>query len=200
MPENLPDVLDGLERLDGPWSLADAPADATFIDFGALRVGAVEGLRFRPEYDQATRTCGAVSIRSGLVQVQLQVVAAPRGEDRWTALRPQMAERLRAEGAHVSVVEGDLGPELAVLRPHQRPDGTTAAIPMRVQGIGGDRWMLKVTSIGPTVHDAATRAKVDALVSRCAVERGSGPAVAGSVLELTPPPGAPRPGAEGGRA
>lgn len=187
------DALAGLAPLDGPWSVADAPADASFIDFGALRVGAAEGLQFRPEYDSATRRCGAVSVRSGDVQVQLQVVAAPRGESRWTELRPRISDQLRSQGARVAVEEGRYGPELAVLRPQERSDGTTAAVPMRVQGVDGDRWMLKVTAIGPTVHEEGTRARVDALVSRCAVDRGDGPAVAGSVLQLTPPPDAPRP-------
>ncbi|GMA33923.1 DUF3710 domain-containing protein [Demequina litorisediminis] len=200
MAEEFADVLAGLPVAEGPWNLADAPEDTAFIDFGVLRVGTVDQLRFRPEYDAGTKTCGAVSVRSGDVQIH-QVVAAPRGESRWNVLRPQMTERLRGEGAHVTVEEGHFGPELAVLRGHERPDGTTVAIPMRVQAVDGDRWMLKVTSIGPTVHEAETRDKVNALVSRCAVDRGPAAAVAGSVMTLTPPPGAPRPGgAPTGRA
>ncbi len=190
----IPDPLAGLEVLEGPWSLADAPGEARFVDFGALRIGAIDGLQMRAEFDAKTRQCGAVSVRSGDVQVQLQVIAAPRGESRWTDLRPRMADQLRAKGSQVSVDEGRYGPELAVLRPHKRPDGTIIAIPMRVQGIDGDRWLLKVTSIGPSIHQESTRARVDALISRCAVARGEGAAVAGSVLTLTPPAGSPTPG------
>lgn len=196
-PTPLADPLADLDVLDGPWSLADAPAEARFINFGALLIGAIDGLQMRPEFDAKTRQCGAVSVRSGDVQVQLQVIAAPRGASRWTDLRPRMAEQLRAQGSQVSVDEGRYGPELAVLRPHKRPDGAVVAIPMRVQGVDGDRWLLKVTSIGPSVHEESTRARVDALISRCAVVRGEGAAVPGSVLMLTPPAGAPTPGAPG---
>ncbi|MDE0572991.1 DUF3710 domain-containing protein [Demequina sp. B12] len=180
------DGLDALESADGPWSWDHVPEGKDFIYYGPLRLPAVAHMRVRAEIDPKTRKCGAVSVKVADCQVQLQVIAAPRGTGQWTEVRRAITARLRSTG-RIEAEEGRFGPELAAHITRQNKKGETVVIPMRFQGIDGDRWLLKAAAMGPSVHSADTRARIDAFLSNCAVERGPEAMIAGTILVLDTP-------------
>lgn len=190
-PDAGDDGLGDIEPADGPWSLADAPQDRAFLDFGPLRLPAYGGLKARAEYDAKTRRLGAVSVRIGDCEAQLQVIAAPRGGRGWTDMRRSITERVRRQPGFQQTIEGRFGPELFATVTGRDRAGLLTDVTIRYVGIDGDRWILRAVVMGPSVTEDETIARVDAFLSQCAVERGDAPMPAGTVMELSAPPGAP---------
>lgn len=188
--ERADDGLGDIAPADGPWSLADAPADAHFIDFGPLRLPAIAGIKARVEIDPKHRKVGAVSVLVNDCAVQLQVLAARSGKSLWPQVRRALIARLQRGAGHQQVVEGRFGPELiATITVRERGTNLTHDVPMRFVGIDGDKWMLRAVVTGPSLLSDATIARVDAFLSHIAVERGTDARAEGEVLELAPPPG-----------
>ncbi len=188
--ERADDGLGDISVADGPWSLSAAPADPAFIDFGPLRLPAIAGIKARVEIDTRRRQVGAVSVLVNDCAVQLQVLAARAGKPLWPTVRRALIARLEKGAGHQQVLEGRFGAELlAVITVRDRNSSLTHDVPMRFVGIDGDKWMLRAVVTGPSVTSDATIERVDALLSRIAVERGSEARAEGEVLELTPPPG-----------
>jgi hypothetical protein len=182
-------VFPDLGRADGPWSFADAPEGEAFVSFGALKVPAFPSLHTRVEIDPATKRVGAVSVLVDDCSVQLRVLAASRGAGLWGDVRRAITDRVRRSGGRTQVVEGTFGPELIVNLPMPLAGGLVGVYTRRFLGIDGDRWMIRVSAGGPSVLTDATVAKVDSLLSHCAVERGSDPVVSGRIMALAFPAG-----------
>jgi hypothetical protein len=188
--ERADDGLGDITAADGPWSLADAPPDSEFIDFGPLRLPAIAGIKARVEIDTRVRKVGAVSVLVNDCAVQLQVLAARAGKPLWPTVRRSLIARLEKGAGHQQVMEGRFGAELlAVITVRDRSSSLTQDVPMRFVGIDGDRWMLRAVVTGPSVTSDETIQRVDAFLSRIAVERGSEAHAEGEVLELSAPPG-----------
>lgn len=188
-----PVVDDGLGDLtlaDGPWSLSKAPSDAAFYDLGPLRIPAIPGLKARVEIDPRVGKMGAVSVQVNDCGVQLQVMAARAGKALWPQVRRELLIALKRSPGHQQVIEGRFGAELiANVTALNKATKLTHDVPIRYVGIDGDKWMIRAVVRGPSVLTDATIARVDALLSRIAVERGSGAHAEGEVLELAPPMG-----------
>lgn len=183
---------DGLGELTpstGPWSFPAVPADAEFIDFGPLKLPMIAGLQALVELDKKSRKVGAVSVQVNRSQVQLQVIAAPRGQRYWSDVRRKVVARLRKSAGSQQAIEGRFGTETIAIVTGRREDGILADATMRILGVDGDRWVLRAVVTGPDVTSDATVERVNALISRCAVARGTVALGAGTVLELSPPPG-----------
>jgi hypothetical protein len=185
-------AADGLGDLlfaDGPWDYSKAPSDATFLDFGPLKVVRREGLKARLEADPIRGKVGAVSIKVNDAEVQLQVITAPAGQSYWSVVRKQLLAKLRASPGSQQAVEGKFGPEIIATIVERGRDGILADSTMRLVGVDGDRWLLRAVVVGPGATSDATVERVDALLSQCAVERGTEALGAGTVLPLRPPAG-----------
>lgn len=181
------DGLDELALADGPWNFEDVSEDHPFISYGALRLPAVPHMKVRAEIDPSNNKCGAISVKVADCNVQLQVIAAGRGNPQWTQTRQAVTERLRPV-ADLNPVEGHFGAELEVtLHRKHKETGEITDVPMLFQGVDGDRWLLKAVTMGPSAHTDATRARINALLSQCAVDRGPLPMIAGTVLILDLP-------------
>ncbi len=178
-----------LGRADGPWTFEDAPETQAFVSFGSLKVPAFPTLFARVEIDPKTKQAGAVSILVDDCSVQLQVLAGPRGGGLWGDVRRAITERVRRVGGRTQVVEGTFGPELIVNLPAPLAGGLVGIYTRRFFGVDGERWMIRASVGGPSALTDATVAKVDALVSRCAVERGDDVIVSGRVMALAFPTG-----------
>jgi len=183
------DGLGDLTVVDGPWDASQAPAGTEFIDFGPLKLPLIAGLKARVEFDQRTKRVGAVSVKVNNSEVQLQVIAAPRGQQYWLDVRRTMLERLRKGAGNQHAMEGHFGTEVIATLTGRRRDGVLADAPMRLVGVEGDRWVLRAVVTGLDVTTDETVDRVNALISHCAVDRGEEPIGAGTVLELMPPPG-----------
>ena len=183
------DGLGSLVQAGGPWDVADAPQDNEFYDFGPLKLPAIPGMKARLEIDPDRQEIGAVTIRIDDCALQLQVIAKQRGASVWTETRKELLANLRNRPGHQQVIEGRYGAEVIGVLTGRTTDGLLVDATMRFQGIEGDTWMIRAVSSGASVTHDAVVAKVDAFISRCAVERGEGDEPAGAVLPLTDPPG-----------
>lgn len=183
------DGLGDLVASNGPWSLDKAPADAQFMDFGPLRLPAIPGLKARVEIDPKFREVGAVSVLVNDCAVQLQVVAARGGKPLWPQLRRVLLVKLKRQAGHQQVIEGTFGAEVIAALTVRTAEGALQDVPMRFLGIDGERWMLRAVVTGPSVTSDATIARVDALLSQIAVDRGIDARAEGEVLALQAPPG-----------
>ena len=188
------DGLGELTAAEGPWSLLDAPTDRAFIDFGPLRLPAIAGIKVRAEMDRESQRIGAVTVLVADCEVQLQVIATPRGQAGWTDVRRALAQHVQRKAGFVHTVEGRFGPELVVTLTGRDSRDLLRDVTFRHLGIDGDRWLLRAVIMGPSVAEDSTVARVDALLSQCAVDRGDQALPRGTVMALSKPPGAPATG------
>jgi hypothetical protein len=178
-----------LGRADGPWSFADAPADQAFVSFGPLKVPAFSTLHASLQLDAKTKLPGAVSIGMDDGSIQLQVFATPRGPGMWGSVRRLMARRVIAARGTAQAIEGEFGTELIVTRPIPIGGRLVGSLTSRCVGIEGDRWMLRAVVGGREPLSDECVAKVDAFLSRCAVDRGDAAHGVGRIMPLAFPVG-----------
>lgn len=187
--DTMDDGLGLLTPSDGPWSADAAPEDAPLLDFGPLKLPALPGIKLRLEIDPDRNEIGAATVRIADCALQLQVIAAARGVGEWTDTRQELLANLKRRPGHQQVIEGKFGAEVIGVITGRTPEGIPLDATMRFQGIEGDRWMIRAVSSGPSVTQDGTVSRVNAFLSRCAVDIGDGTAPAGTVLPLTDPPG-----------
>ena len=89
-----PDVDPGSR--DGAASASDG--DDTQLDFGSLRVPAVDGMQLRVEMDDNEKPV-AVAVMLDDTVLQLQAFAAPKSESLWDEVRQEIAEGIRGARA-----------------------------------------------------------------------------------------------------
>lgn len=188
---------DGLGQLtlaDGPWTRDEAPQDAEFSSFGPLLLPAAPGMQARLEIDPQRGEVGAVTVRIADCALQLQVIAKRPGVSVWTDTRQQLLANLRRRAGYQQVVEGRFGAEVIATITGRTTEGGLVDAIMRFQGIEGDRWMIRAASSGPSVTVDAVVARVDAFISRCAVDVSAANLAtddpeSGTVLPLSNPQG-----------
>lgn len=183
----LDDGLGDIQMAAGPWDVAQATAPV--IDFGPLKLPAIATLQAELEIDSASKRIGAVSVRVADCMVQFKVVAAPGTGGFWSDLRRALIANIRQQRGHHTVVEGAFGPEVIATLMGRRSDGSVGEGTARFVGVEGSRWVLRATVTGDSAARDVTVARVNALISQCVVDRGRDAAAAGTVLELSPPPG-----------
>ena len=188
-PDAADDGLGTLTNAGGPWDVADAPEGTEFYDFGPLKLPAIPGIKARLEIDPDRQEIGAVTVRIADCALQLQVIAKQRGVSVWADTRQELVANLRLRPGHQQVIEGHYGAEVIGVLTGRTPEGLLVDATMRFQGVEGDTWMIRAVSSGGSVTHDSVVAKVDAFLSRCAVDRGDGDEPAGTVLPLTDPPG-----------
>lgn len=188
--ETVDDGLGELTPASGPWDSSEAPDDAEFYDFGALKLPALAGLKARLEIDPQVREIGAVTVRIADCALQLQVIAKQRGISQWTDTRQDLLANLRKRPGHQQVVEGRYGAEVIGVLTGRTTEGVLVDATMRFQGVEGETWLIRAVSSGASVTHDDVVAKVDAFISRCAVDTDAvADAPAGTVIPLTDPPG-----------
>jgi len=184
------DGLGTLTITEGPWDEAAAPQGTKFYSFGALKLPALPGIRARLEIDPDRREIGAVTVRIADCALQLQVIAKQRGVSQWTSTRQDLISNLRLRPGHQQVVEGHFGAEVIGVITGRTPEGVLIDATMRFQGIEGDTWMIRAVSSGASVTHDDVASRVDAFISRCAVDpQELADAEPGSVIPLSDPPG-----------
>ena|GEM_PF-1334073 len=192
--EQYPDGLGTLTLADGPWTKSEAPEGAEFTEFGPLLVPALPGMQARLEIDPQRGEVGAVTVRIADCAVQLQVIAKRPGVSLWTDTRQQLLANLRRRAGYQQVVEGRFGAEVIATITGRTTEGGLVDAIMRFQGIEGDRWMIRAASSGPSVTVDGVVARMDAFLSRCAVDvsaarLGTDDPEPGTVLPLGDAPG-----------
>ena len=188
--EETNDGLGDLSFAGGPWNADEAPAESEFLDFGALKLPSLPGLRARLEIDPDRQEIGAITVRIADCALQLQVIAKQRGVSQWERTRQDLLANLRKRPGHQQVIEGRFGSEVIGVLTGRSTDGVLIDATMRFQGVENDTWMIRAVSSGPSVTHDDVVSRVDAFLSRCAVDAAVvADAGAGEVIPLSDPPG-----------
>lgn len=104
--------------------------------------------------------------------------AAPRAGGLWQEAIPDIVEGMRADGMTVEVGRGPWGDEVLA----EAGDGA-----MRIIGVDGPRWMLRLTLAGPASSRDALAELAREVLARTFVVRGTEPIPAGTPLPVTIP-------------
>jgi hypothetical protein len=182
-------VADGADAASDTGSGATDDASRTaspVLDFGSLRVPAVEGMQLRVDIDEQENPI-AVSVMLDDTVLQLQAFAAPRTEEIWDDVRQEIAEGIRAGQGKAREADGPFGRELQAEVTVTDPDGKSVRQPARFIGRDGQRWFLRGVITGAGATEAARARAVEAIFTGVEVERGSHAAAPRDPLAITIP-------------
>lgn len=175
-------------RPTGPFDVDDIDVDDTLtrLDFGALRVPAIDGMEVRLDVDDAGHV-GAVAIVLQGTALQLQVFAAPRSGGLWDEIRTEMLAGIGGADGQAEESTGPFGPELLAQLPSDPKAGDLKLEPVRFLGVDGPRWFLRGVITGPGGADVAKADVVHQVFRNTVVVRGDAAAPPRELLMLTMP-------------
>ncbi|MCQ9342489.1 DUF3710 domain-containing protein [Corynebacterium kozikiae] len=107
--------------------------------------------------------------------------AASKTDGHWREHTKVVAEDMRAQNLHVTIEQGPWGREI-VGKPEQEGAGI-----IRIIGVDGPRWMLRMTTAAPADKAEAMAELAREVVARTFVVRGNNPILAGNSLPVTLP-------------
>lgn len=180
------------EDVRGPRDSAGERSPAGYVDLGVLYVPRIPGLKFQwktPGADQMT--ISSIQMVLGSSAVSATLAAAPKSGGAWEELMDQITASLEGSGGSVERVQGPYGEELRARVPLALPGGAKGVAPIRVVGVEGPRWVLRLDITGAAAAgDPLQIAACEALIDRLIVNRGTHPWIRLQVLPLTLPKGA----------
>lgn len=106
------------------------------------------------------------------------VFAAPTSAGQWAEASELIVQGMTADGLTVEVEQGPWGPEVVGSGKH----GT-----IRVIGVEGPRWMVRMTTTAPTGREEGLRDLAREVTARTFVYRGDNPVLAGNSLPVVLP-------------
>ncbi|WP_043444919.1 DUF3710 domain-containing protein [Arthrobacter sp. L77] len=171
----------------GPFDLSEQDTASGYIDLGAVRINAADGLQLRLEVEERSKRVIAVTLDLGGSTLQLQAFAAPKTEGLWDEIREQIGTSVGAQGGTVEERPGRLGTELFAKLPAQTPDGQAGYRVARFVGINGPRWFLRGVFGGPAALEPAAAAPMERLFRSVVVVRGDHPLPPRELLQLKLP-------------
>ncbi|MBG6224782.1 hypothetical protein IWX63_001344 [Arthrobacter sp. CAN_A2] len=171
----------------GPFDLSEQDTANGYINLGALRINAAEGLQLRLEVEERSKRVIAVTLDLGGSTLQLQAFAAPKTEGLWNEIREQIGTSVGSQGGTVEERPGRLGTELFAKLPAQTPDGQAGYRVARFVGINGPRWFLRGVFGGPAALEATAAAPMEQLFRSVVVVRGDQPLPPRELLQLSLP-------------
>lgn len=182
----------------GPYDLSERPSEEGYIDLGALRIAASQGLQLRLEVEEKTQRVVAVTLDLEGSSLQLQAFAAPRSETLWDDIRGQIGKSVASQGGTVDELTGTFGTELLAKVPAQAQDGSKGFRVARFVGVDGPRWFLRGVFGGPAAMNPDAAGPLEEVFRNVVVVRGEQPLPPRDLLQLRLPRDAsplPRPGA-----
>nr|WP_167398978.1 DUF3710 domain-containing protein [Arthrobacter pityocampae] len=181
----------------GPFDHSEQDTANGYIDLGAVRINAAEGLQLRLEVEERSKRVIAVTLDLNGSTLQLQAFAAPKTEGLWDEIREQIGASVGSQGGTVEERPGRLGTELFAKLPAQTPDGQAGYRVARFVGINGPRWFLRGVFGGPAALEPTAAAPMERLFRSVVVVRGDHPLPPRELLPLKLPKeaaaGAPAP-------
>lgn len=171
----------------GPFDASEQDTDHGYIDLGALRINAAEGLQLRLEVEERSKRVIAVTLDLAGSTLQLQAFAAPKTDGLWDEIREQIGTSVGSQGGTVEERPGRLGTELLAKLPAQTPDGQAGVRVARFVGINGPRWFLRGVFGGPAALNPSAAAPIEKLFRSVVVVRGDHPLPPRELLQLRLP-------------
>ncbi len=177
----------GDRRRTGPFDESERDSVDGYIDLGALRIGATEGLQLRLEVEERSKRVIAVTLDLNGSNLQLQAFAAPRSEGVWDDIRTQIGLSVGSQGGTVEERTGVFGTELMAKLPAQTPEGQSGFRIARFIGVDGPRWFLRGVFGGVAATDAEAAKPLEDLFRSVVVIRGEHPLPPRELLPLRLP-------------
>ena len=171
----------------GPFDVADRPSEEGYVDLGALRIAAAQGLALRLEVEEKTKRVVAVTLDMDGSSLQLQAFAAPKSETLWDEIRGQIVKSVSSQGGTADELEGRLGTELLARVPAQAQDGSKGYRVARFVGVDGPRRFLRGVFGGPAAMNPEAAAPLEEVFRNVVVVRGDAPLPPRDLLQLTLP-------------
>jgi hypothetical protein len=189
-PKAEPGTEDARDLSDAADDTADADSvdsdGVTRLDFGAVRVPAVDGMQVRAEIDDDEQVV-AVSVMLDDTVLQLQAFAAPKSENLWDEVRQEIAEGIRGNQGKAREADGPFGRELHAEVVVTDESGKTLRQPARFIGIDGPRWFLRGVITGAGANEQPKAEAVEQVFAGVQVERGDHAAAPRAPLPLSLP-------------
>lgn len=194
LPEHLRDAEDDPvadQRPEGPFDISEVEThdfSKGYMDLGTIKVPVRKNVSYRLEQEQSKQKVFAVSAVHDNSTLQIQAFAAPRSGGQWEEIRQEMYDQNRnAEGASVTVEDGEFGNELLIRIPAELPDGRKGERIARFIGIDGPRWMIRAMIMGKAAIQKEAADVLYDILKNTVIDRGERPLPARQMLELTPP-------------
>lgn len=171
----------------GPFDAAQVdPASYDFSDFadGVLNLGSVIVPLPRPsevQVEMGPQGPKMLHILTEHGRITPVAFAAPSSAGQWREATKEIAEEMRSQNLQVTIEQGPWGREV-VGRADQENTGT-----IRIIGVDGPRWMLRMTTAAPAQSADAMAELAREVVARTFVVRGNNPVLAGNALPVTLP-------------
>lgn len=197
--DDVEDIEDADERFDeksapedraerGPFDVSEANPAKRYVDLGAIRIPAREGLGLRLEVEERSKRLVAVALDYKSSTMQVQAFAAPRSSGLWHPIRRQLAEQVEKQGGSAQEIDAELGPVLDTKLPVMKgATGQPAHRSARFIGIDGPRWFLRGVLTGEALRDEKTRDAMEELFRSIVVVRGDDAMPPRELLKLVVP-------------
>lgn len=166
----LPDTPSGR----GPRDSDGHEAPAAYLDLGALYVPRIPGMQIRAEVNRRDkRTISRILLIVGAGGIGVSVVAAPKSGGVWEDMREQISSAVVSTGGSAEEVDGPYGTELHGQVPVKLPDNSKALTPIKVIGVEGLRWMIRLDLLGKALTDERARSACEKVIDLLIVNRGT---------------------------
>lgn len=146
------------------------------LNLGSMKIPLPTGSQVQVEMaEQGPKMLHIVTTAGRLTPVAF---AAPRKPGQWAQAATDIAEGMRKEGLDVAVEQGPWGREVV---------GSSANGVIRIIGVDGPRWMLRMTLAAPAEKAGELADLGREVAARTFVYRGEDPILAGSALPVALP-------------
>lgn len=146
------------------------------LDLGSLQVPMPLGSEVQVEMGEGGPRMLHIVTQFG--RITPVAFAAPRSAGQWRESTREIAEGMRKDGLSVRVERGPWGREVV---------GEANDRVIRIVGVDGPRWMLRLTMISPIDSAGEMRDLGREVIARSFVNRGEAPILAGSALPVSLP-------------
>lgn len=180
-------IHDGATADFGPFDAAQVdPESYDFSDFadGVLNLGSVIVPLPRPsevQVEMGPQGPKMLHILTEHGRITPVAFAAPSSAGQWREATKEIAEEMRSQNLQVTIEQGPWGREVV-----GRTDQENTGI-IRIIGVDGPRWMLRMTTAAPAASADAMAELAREVVARTFVVRGNNPVLAGNALPVTLP-------------
>lgn len=159
----------------GPYDASEKDTDTGYLDFGAVRIPAIEGIQIQPEISPDGSTVRGLNIVVGASVVRVMVFSAPKTGGSWEELRAQTWAALEEQNAKIRERNGRWGTEIHANVAGQLPDGRKVSFNTRVVGVEGPRWLLRADIQGPAATEEVAFKQVSEVIDRLVIFRDQSP-------------------------
>lgn len=167
----------------GPFDSLTKDTEKGYIDFGPIRVPQVTGMQLVPTVAPGTKTIVSLGLIFGTSRLELRAFASPTSGGSWEKVQEQLENTLVEQKNSVKYRHGRWGKQMLISGP------STGDSHVRVVGVDGRRWFLRVDIMGAAATDSEAFEQAREIIDALVVHRDDEPRPPLSIMPLTLPAG-----------